>query len=103
MPWLSTVMKRSCITVTGSRQPVELDPSGVTRDRADDVPSIGFFDLPCTGRVVEAFKVTSPPKRTDVSVTGVDGQPAVDVSVIMAPVGGAFRTELTAPGPHCAF
>jgi quercetin dioxygenase-like cupin family protein len=30
-------------------------------------------------------------------------QPAVDISVIMAPVGGAFRTELPAPGPYCAF
>ena len=31
------------------------------------------------------------------------GQPAVDVSVIMAPVGAPFREELTAPGPHCGF
>ncbi len=31
------------------------------------------------------------------------GQPATDVSVIMAPVGGAFRTELAAPGPFCDF
>ena len=30
-------------------------------------------------------------------------QPARDVSVIMAPVSGAFRTELSAPGPHCGF
>lgn len=29
--------------------------------------------------------------------------PAVDISVIMAPVGAAFRTELDAPGPHCTF
>jgi hypothetical protein len=28
---------------------------------------------------------------------------AVDISVIMAPVGAAFRTELDAPGPHCEF
>ena len=28
---------------------------------------------------------------------------AVDVSVIMAPVGGAFRTELDAPNPFCGF
>ena len=26
-----------------------------------------------------------------------------DVSVIVAPVGGAFRTELAAPGPYCNF
>lgn len=31
------------------------------------------------------------------------GQPAVDISVIMAPVGLAFRAELDAPGPHCGF
>jgi hypothetical protein len=31
------------------------------------------------------------------------GHPAVDVSVIMAPVGSAFRSELTAPGPYCGF
>jgi quercetin dioxygenase-like cupin family protein len=30
-------------------------------------------------------------------------QPARDVSVITAPVGGAFRGELAAPGPHCDF
>ncbi len=30
-------------------------------------------------------------------------QPATDISVIMAPVGGAFRTELDAPGPYCGF
>ena len=31
------------------------------------------------------------------------GQPAQDVVVALAPVGGAFRTELTAPGPYCSF
>jgi len=31
------------------------------------------------------------------------GQAAVDVSVIMAPVGAAFRSELDAPGPFCDF
>jgi len=31
------------------------------------------------------------------------GQPAQDLSVITAPVGGAFRTELSAPGPNCKF
>jgi hypothetical protein len=28
---------------------------------------------------------------------------AVDISVILAPVGGAFRQELDAPGPFCGF
>lgn len=31
------------------------------------------------------------------------GAPAVDISVIMAPVGAPFREELTAPGRFCAF
>ena len=31
------------------------------------------------------------------------GQPAVDISVIMAPVGAVFRTELPAPGQFCSF
>ena len=31
------------------------------------------------------------------------GQPAQDVSVIIAPVGGAFRGELDAPSPNCGF
>jgi Cupin domain len=30
-------------------------------------------------------------------------QPATDVSVIMAPVGAAFRAELSAPSPYCDF
>ena len=30
-------------------------------------------------------------------------QPAQDVSVIIAPVGGAFRTNLDAPHPSCGF
>jgi hypothetical protein len=29
--------------------------------------------------------------------------PASDVTVAIAPVGGAFRTELDAPGPYCNF
>jgi len=31
------------------------------------------------------------------------GQPATDISVILAPVGAPFRTELEAPGPYCDF
>jgi quercetin dioxygenase-like cupin family protein len=30
-------------------------------------------------------------------------QPAEDISVITAPVGAAFRTELPAPNPYCGF
>jgi hypothetical protein len=31
------------------------------------------------------------------------GAPAVDISVIMAPVGAPFRSELDAPNPNCGF
>ncbi|MEP7335551.1 MAG: hypothetical protein ABI717_07200 [Actinomycetota bacterium] len=36
-------------------------------------------------------------------VRNESGQPAQDVSVIIAPVGGAFRGELAAPSPYCGF
>jgi fermentation-respiration switch protein FrsA (DUF1100 family) len=36
-------------------------------------------------------------------VRNESGQPAQDISVITAPVGGAFRIELPAPGPYCNF
>jgi hypothetical protein len=31
------------------------------------------------------------------------GEPAKDMTVIIAPVGGSFRGELDAPAPHCGF
>lgn len=36
-------------------------------------------------------------------VRNESGEPAVDVTVIIAPVGGAFRGELDAPSPYCGF
>jgi hypothetical protein len=36
-------------------------------------------------------------------VRNESGQLAQDVSVITAPVGGTFRTNLDAPGPYCNF
>ncbi len=36
-------------------------------------------------------------------VRNESGQTAQDVSVIIAPVGLAFRGELTAPSPYCGF
>ncbi len=36
-------------------------------------------------------------------VRNVSGLPAQDVSVIIEPVGGAFRGDLDAPGPYCDF
>ena len=36
-------------------------------------------------------------------VRNLSGEPAQDISVIIAPVAGAFRGELDAPGPYCGF
>jgi hypothetical protein len=36
-------------------------------------------------------------------VRNESGQPAQDISVITAPVGGTFRTNLVAPNPYCGF
>jgi Cupin domain len=36
-------------------------------------------------------------------VRNESAQPARDISVIIAPVGGAFRGELPAPNPNCGF
>jgi hypothetical protein len=36
-------------------------------------------------------------------VRNESGQPAQDVSVIIAPAGGALRGELDAPNPYCGF
>ena len=36
-------------------------------------------------------------------VRNESGAIAQDISVIIAPVGGLFRGELAAPGPHCGF
>jgi hypothetical protein len=61
-----------------------------------------YDDPNCTPTVVSAGEgyVDSGHGHIGRNETGL---PAVDVSVIMAPVAGAFRTELAAPGPHCSF
>ena len=61
-----------------------------------------YDDPTCTGTVVSAGQgyVDSGHGHIGRNETG---QPATDISVIMAPVGGAFRTELDAPGPNCDF
>jgi quercetin dioxygenase-like cupin family protein len=59
-------------------------------------------DPTCTGHVVTAghgFVDTGDGHF----VRNESDQPAQDVSVIFAPVGGAFRTELPAPNPYCGF
>jgi hypothetical protein len=59
-------------------------------------------DPTCTGHVVLAGHGFVDNGRGHI-VRNESGQPAQDVSVIIAPVGGAFRGELDAPGSYCGF
>jgi Cupin domain len=61
-----------------------------------------YDDSNCTPHVVSAGQGFVDDGRGHI-VRNESGQPAQDVSVIVAPVGGAFRGELSAPGPHCGF
>jgi hypothetical protein len=59
-------------------------------------------DPTCTGHVVSAGHGFVDNGHGHI-VRNESGQLAQDVSVIIAPVGGAFRGELDAPGPYCGF
>jgi hypothetical protein len=61
-----------------------------------------YNDPTCTPHVVSAGQGFVDNGRGHI-VRNESGQPAQDVSVITAPVGGPFRSELTAPGPYCDF
>ena len=61
-----------------------------------------YDDRNCTPHVVSAGQGFVDDGRGHI-VRNESGQPAQDVSVIIAPVGGAFRGELAAPGPYCNF
>jgi Cupin domain len=61
-----------------------------------------YDDPTCTAHVVAAGHGFVDNGRGHI-VRNESGQPAQDVSVIIAPVGGAFRGELNAPGPYCGF
>jgi hypothetical protein len=61
-----------------------------------------YDDPNCTPHVVSAGQGYVDSGRGHIG-RNETGQPAQDVSVIIAPVGGAFRSELDAPGPHCDF
>jgi hypothetical protein len=65
-------------------------------------------DPTCTPHVVSADKAVSPTNAfvddgRGHMVRNLSGQPAQDISVIIAPTGGAFRGELPAPNPNCGF
>ena len=59
-------------------------------------------DRDCTPHIVRAGQGFVDDGHGHI-VRNESGQTAQDVSVIIAPVGGAFRGELDAPGPHCGF
>jgi hypothetical protein len=61
-----------------------------------------YDDPNCTPHVVSAGQGYVDSGRGHVG-RNETGQPAQDVSVIIAPVGGSFRGELDAPGPYCDF
>lgn len=61
-----------------------------------------YDDPACAPHVVSAGQGFVDNGRGHI-VRNESGQTAQDVSVIIAPVGGAFRSELNAPGPYCGF
>ena len=61
-----------------------------------------YDDPTCTPHVVSAGHGFVDNGQGHI-VRNESGQPAQDVSVITAPVGGTFRGELAAPGPFCDF
>lgn len=61
-----------------------------------------YDDPTCTPIVVSAGQGYVDSGRGHLGRNETD-QPAVDISVIMAPVGAPFRGELEAPNPYCGF
>jgi hypothetical protein len=61
-----------------------------------------YDDPNCTPHLVSAGQGFVDDGRGHI-VRNESGHPAQDLSVITAPVGGAFRGELNAPGPYCDF
>jgi quercetin dioxygenase-like cupin family protein len=61
-----------------------------------------YDDSTCTPHVVSAGQGYVDTGQGHIA-RNETGRPAQDVSVIVAPVGGAFRGELDAPGPYCGF
>jgi hypothetical protein len=61
-----------------------------------------YDDPTCTPHTVSAPNGFVDDARGHM-VRNESGQPAQDMSVIIAPTGGAFRGELDAPNPNCGF
>ena len=61
-----------------------------------------YDDPTCTPHVVSAGQGYVDSGRGHIG-RNESGALATDISVIMAPVGAVFRSELLAPGPYCPF
>jgi hypothetical protein len=61
-----------------------------------------YDDPTCTPTVVSAGEGYVDTGRGHIGFNE-SGEPASDVTVIFAPVGLPFRSELEAPGPYCPF
>ena len=62
----------------------------------------GYNDPTCTAHVYSKGQGFVDTGDGHIGFNRTD-QPASDVAVAIAPVGGAFRTELSAPNPYCGF
>jgi cupin domain len=61
-----------------------------------------YDDPACKGKVVKAGQGYVDTGHGHIA-RNESGQPARDLTVIIAPVGQPFRSELPAPGPYCTF
>lgn len=61
-----------------------------------------YDDPSCTPKVVSAGQGYVDDGHGHIGINRSD-QPALDVSVILAPVGSGFRGELSAPNAYCGF
>jgi len=61
-----------------------------------------YDDPTCTPKVVHEGEGYVDEGHGHIGMNTTD-QPATDISVILAPVGGTFRGELAAPNPYCGF
>ena len=61
-----------------------------------------YDDPTCTPKVLKAGQGYVDDGHGHM-VVNASNAPAVDVSVIVAPLGGGFRDELAAPNPRCRF
>jgi len=99
---IDVVVRRHDYAVGGStgwhRHPYPVFITVVT----GEVTFYEYDDPTCTPTVVSAGEGYVDSGHGHIG-RNLSGQPATDISVIMAPVGLPFRGELDAPGPFCDF